>query len=126
MNKQWIYRNGERPFSVTEIKAPEGYTQYVSMSGNNIMRTHGIDGYTFFGPSNHDLIPYEPYADFKIDDEVYVRDYEEEDDQSWPAHWAGLDKDGRPTVFTHGCTSFTTSGGTVAFKFCEKAAPKED
>jgi hypothetical protein len=24
MNKQWIYRNGEKPFSVTEIKTPNG------------------------------------------------------------------------------------------------------
>ena len=124
MSKQWIYRNGEKPFSVTEIKAPEGYTQYVSMSGNNIMRTHGIDGYTFFGPSNHDLIPYEPYSDFKIDDKVYVTDFK--DGISQPAYWAGLDKHGKATAFIKGGTSFTRNKGDVnSWNFCEKAN-KED
>ena len=125
MNKQWIYRNGEKPFSVTEIKAPEGYTQYVSMSGNNIMRTHGIDGYTFFGPSNHDLIPYEPYSDFKIDDKVNCWD-DDNDELEW-GHFAGLDNHGKPTTFHKGGTSFTRSSiQRYSWNFCEKAAPTED
>ena len=98
--------------------------QYVSMSVNNQMRSHRTDGETYIGRCDYDLIPYEPYSDYVIDDKVYVKDYEEDGDP-WPCHFAGLDINGRPTVFCHGFSSFTTSGETVAFNFCEKA-DKED
>ena len=124
MNKQWIYRNGDKPFSVTEIAMPDGSMCLTSVQVQGFLRFHYSTGKVLEGSRELDLFPYEPYADFKIDDEVYVKDYEE-DNHPWPCHFAGLDEDGRPTVFCHGFSSFTTSGQTVAFNFCEKAN-KED
>jgi hypothetical protein len=124
MNKQWIYRNGEKPFSVTEIKSPFGASFYISMSSGGTLHNHFTSGINMGVITIYDLIPYEPYADFNIDDEVYVKDTEE-DNNPLPAHFARLDKDGKPTVFSHGCTSFTASNLTLAWNFCEKAN-KED
>jgi hypothetical protein len=125
MNKQWIYRNGEKPFSVTEIYAPNGDMKHISISRDNRMTTHNKNGLILedFGTA-YDLIPCEPYADFKIDDEVYVTDFKDGDPIQ--AHWSGLDEDGKPTTFINGGTSFTRSKEeTIYWKFCEKAK-KED
>jgi hypothetical protein len=125
MNKQWIYRNGEKPFSVTEIKSPFGGVQYVSVSSNNGVRIHDVTGEGFAAVhGSFDLIPYEPYSDFKIDDKVNVTDFKDGDPIQ--AHWSGLDEDGRATAFINGGTSFTRSKDeTIYWKFCEKAN-KED
>ncbi len=121
MSKQWTYRNGDKPFSVTEIVMTDGEVCYVSVTENEGIFIHQPDGKIMIRScSVYDLIPYEPYRGYVVDDKVYVKDYEE-DDQALPAHLAGLDKYGRPTVLTHGCTSFTTFGETVAFNFCVKA-----
>jgi hypothetical protein len=125
MNKQWIYRNGEKPFSVTEIKTPNGEIFFTSAKNDGDIFIHnptgGIRHYS--GDHSLDLIPYEPYADFKIDDKVYVKDVES-DMNPMPGHFAGLNENGQPTTFLGGCTSFTCSG-TIRWNFCEKAK-KED
>jgi hypothetical protein len=120
MNKQWIYRKGEKPFSVTEIYAPNGDMKHISISKDNRMITHNKNGLILedFGGA-YDLIPYDPYADFKIDDKVYVKDAEH-DNNPMPGHFAGLNENGQPTTFLGGCTSFTCSG-TIRWNFCEKA-----
>jgi hypothetical protein len=128
MNKQWIYRNGEKPFSVTEITSPEGRLFYVSMSLNGSVHLHNHDGTaSFYGNSDKQLIPYEPYADFKIDDKVYASD-EENDPTPLARHFAGLSEDGRPTTFNSGRTSFTKAAerDVMSWKFCKKAEPKQD
>jgi hypothetical protein len=118
MNKQWIYRNGDKPFSVTEIKMPNGSTQYTSVTKEGGMRWHSNDGEGF--DHKHDLIPYEPYADFKIDDEVHC--WNDENGIVTSAHFSGLNSKGRPTTFTMGGTSFTRHSLQVnAWIFCEKA-----
>jgi hypothetical protein len=125
MNNQWMYRNGERPFSVTEIYAPAGYHQYVSVNDDSCMRIHDTDGTAFIGSSLYDLIPYEPYADFKINDEVHCWN-DAGNGIITSGHFAGLNSEGRPTAFTMGGTSFTRHSLQVnAWFFCEKAK-KED
>jgi hypothetical protein len=126
MNKQWIYRNGDKPFSVTEVTSPEGRLFYVSMSLNGSVHLHNHDGTaSFYGNSDKQLIPYEPYADFEINDKVYGRDDELDDSEG--GHFAGLTDDGRPTTFHNGGTSFTRyPHQRTAWNFCEKIAPKED
>jgi hypothetical protein len=122
MDKQWIYRNGDKPFSVTELELPNGEVQYVSVSNLGGMRFHPNNGKVFNGTGKYDLIPYEPYNDYEIDDEVYASDYESGIGN--PAHWAGLDEDGRPTTFIEGGTSFTRiEGETISWTFCKKAKP---
>jgi hypothetical protein len=124
MNKQWIYRNGDKPFSVTEIESPLGDSILLSMSYCGGVSIHNTDGRNHLGHSI-DLIPYEPYASFKIDDEVYSWDITECVKQ--PGHFSGLSKDGKPTTFFDGGTSFTKNKSERnEWNFCEKAAPKED
>jgi hypothetical protein len=123
MNKQWIYRNGEKPFSVTEIELPNGNVRLLSVSNNGVLRDYFCDGLQKqLLIHEYDLIPYEPYADFKIDDKVYVWDFK--GGVKMAAHWSGLNQNGQPTVFLGGCTSFTEHG-TNSWNFCEKAN-KED
>ena len=124
MNKQWIYRNGDKPFSVTEIVMTDGEVCYVSVTENEGIFIHQPDGKIMIRScSVYDLIPYEPYADFKIDDEVNVTDFKDNDPIQ--AHWSGLDENGKPTTFAGGKTSFTSSEDDQLYvwNFCQKAAP---
>jgi hypothetical protein len=124
MNKQWIYRNGEKPFSVIEITSPEGRLFYVSMSFYGMAHFHNHDGTSnCYCANRRDLIPYEPYADFKIDDKVYVKDTAHQYQQIC-GHFAGVNENGQPTTFINGRTSFT-GAEAVRWNFCEKAK-KED
>jgi hypothetical protein len=128
MNKQWIYRNGDKPFSVTEIAMPDGSMCFTSVQVQGFLRFHYGTGKVLEGSRDLDLFPYEPYADFKIDDKVNV--WDDEDDLVTSGHFAGVNKNGQPATFTNGRTSFTGSG-TNSWNFCEKAfcekrAPKED
>jgi hypothetical protein len=127
MNKQWIYRNGEKPFSVTEIVMTDGEVCYVSVTENEGIFIHQPDGKIMIRScSVYDLIPYEPYGDYEIDDEVYASD-KENDQNNLPRHFAGLNGEGKPTTFDGGQTSFTTSieRYVSSWNFCEKAN-KED
>jgi hypothetical protein len=125
MNKQWIYRNGEKPFSVTQIELPDGDTVLLSVSKIGVIRNHFSSGNEIFSEDNqHYLIPYEPYADFKIDDEV--NSWDDENGEVGCGHFAGLDMNGKPTTFHNGGTSFTRhSSQRYSWNFCEKAN-KED
>ena len=129
MNKQWIYRNGDKPFSVTEIELPSGKLQYISVSELGGLRVHSYKGVVFTGNGNfdlhsYDLIPYEPYSDYVIDDEV--NGWDDEDNLVTSGHFAGLTEDGKPTTFHLGGTSFTRHLlQRDAWNFCEKA-DKED
>jgi hypothetical protein len=123
MSKQWIYRNGDKPFGVAKIELPDGGVSYVSVTKSGRLVTHRPNGtLQAFANDGFDLIPYEPYSDYELDDKVYVTDYES--GIGIPAHWAGLDEDGRPTTFIEGGTSFTRmEGETVSWTFCKKAKP---
>jgi hypothetical protein len=124
MNKQWIYQNGEKPFSVTEIESPLGDSILLSMSYCGGVSIHNTDGKNHLGHPL-DLIPYEPYSEFKIDDTV--NGWDDESGEVTSGHFAGLTLDGKPTMFAFGGTSFTRYyHQRIAFNFCEKAAPKKD
>ncbi|MFT6835097.1 MAG: hypothetical protein ACJA0H_001131, partial [Francisellaceae bacterium] len=98
MNKQWIYRNGEKPFSVTEIKKPRTNDfLFIAVDDDSYITHHNKNGLRLnvVGHDPFDLILYEPYADFKMDDKVNVTDFKDGD--PIPAHWSGLDENGRAT-----------------------------
>jgi hypothetical protein len=59
MNKQWIYRNGQHPFSVTEIEGTNGQVRYASITKDNTLKGHypGGQNSNLF-KSGYDLIPY--------------------------------------------------------------------
>ena len=125
MNKQWIYRNGEKPFSVTEIVMTDGEVCYVSVTENEGIFIHQSDGKIMIRScSVYDLIPYEPYSDYEIDDKVYVKDTSAYKYQQVCGHFAGVNKNGQPTTFVDGRTSFTEKE-TLHWLYCEKAN-KED
>jgi hypothetical protein len=129
MNKQWIYRNGEKPFSVTEIVMPDGEIFFTSVRKDGYLFNHNpAGGLRHYSVNNSfDLIPYEPYSDFKIDDAVYVSNSKIVGRET-PRHFAGLSDDGRPVAFPGGLTSFThkpSDCGLITWQFCEKAS-KED
>jgi hypothetical protein len=125
MNKQWIYRNGDKPFSVTEIVMTDGEVCYVSVTENEGIFIHQPDGKIMIRSSSvYDLIPYEPYSDYEIDDEVNCWDISEDIKQL--GHFGGLSNNGKPTAFFDGGTSFTKNKfERNEWNFCEKAK-KED
>jgi hypothetical protein len=125
MSKQWIYRNGDKPFSVTEIVMPGGEMRYVSATKSHGLRTHRTDGSILaHGYNELDLIPYEPYSDYEIDDKVNC--WDDDNGKVESGHFAGLMPDGKPTTFQLGGTSFTRHNLQIhVWNFCEKAN-KED
>jgi hypothetical protein len=64
----------------------------------------------------NDLIEVSPYADFKIDDKVFVWD---EKEYKVKRHFAGISELGEPLTWRDGLTSFTTNEKT-AWNNCEK------
>ena len=131
MSKQWIYRNGDKPFSVTEIVMTDGEVCYVSVTENEGIFIHQPDGKIMIRScSVYDLIPYEPYSDYEINDNVHCWN-DKGNGIVTSGHFAGLNNEGRPTTFTMGGTSFTRhSLDRYVWNFCEKAfcekAKKED
>jgi hypothetical protein len=120
MNKQWIYRNGDKPFSVTEIVMPDGSMCFTSVHVQGFLMLHYSSGKVLEVSRDLDLIPYEPYSDYVIDDEFYVTDFK--DGISQPAYWAGLDQHGKAAFFINGGTSFTRNKDqTIYWKYFEKA-----
>jgi hypothetical protein len=126
MSKQWIYRNGDTPFSVTAIEIPDGEVCYVSVTKSGTLVTHRPNGTLWaYSEDGYDLIPYEPYKDYVLNDVCLVTDYK--GDLGNLAHWAGLDEEGRPTTYIEGGTSFTRrKDETVYWKYCKKIPPTKN
>ena len=74
-------------------------------------------------PSANDLILPEDYSSYKIDEPVMVRDY---DSQTWDRrHFAGV-KNGKPTVWLRGYTSWTNDEPDVStWNQCRRPTPEE-
>lgn len=69
--------------------------------------TCDLNGIVYSGSreSEYDLIEVSPYADFKIDDKVLVRN---ENTASWKKrYFAGVSADGNPLTFNDGATSWS-------------------
>ena len=71
----------------------------------------------------YDLILPEDYSTYKIDEPVMVRDY---DSQTWDRrHFAGV-KNGKPTAWLLGYTSWTNDEPDVrTWKQCRRPTPEE-
>ena len=76
--------------------------------------------------TTHRLIEVSPYADWKIDDKILVTNNLTGDTRWYKRHFAGLGKDGQPTAFADGKTSWSDAGqpGT-AWNFAKKPEAQE-
>jgi hypothetical protein len=75
-------------------------------------------------PHNYDLVEVTPFADFKIDDPVFVSD----DRINWhQRHFAGVIENGVPTTWSQGKTSFSSNGTgqRTGWEFCVKDDPRK-
>lgn len=72
----------------------------------------------------YDLIEVSPYADFKVDEPVMVRDA---DSQPWQRrYFAKVDVDGNPTTWCDCATSWSVEGGAVIWwNQCRRPTPEE-
>ena len=109
MDKKYRYRNGG-PATILTVNRPTSMSMcVVSMDEKGHLHTHTKAGH--FYPGNYtnndqrDLIEIVPYADFKIDDPVMVR--ENPTDKWTKRHFAGVSKNGKPTAFINGFSKFT-------------------
>jgi hypothetical protein len=123
MNKQWIYRNGDEPFSVTQIEMPNGEIFLTSVTKAGAIFHHNPPGdrVNYSVDYSFDLIPYEPYSDYKNGDKVYVHDG---DNLPIAAYFRGLNASGDPLTYPNGTSPFTwrtLDGDMTPWDYCEKA-----
>ena len=76
------------------------------------------------GESDMDLVEVSPYEDFKIDEPVMVRDFE---NQSWAKRYFAGVNNGKPSVWCAGATSWSSESNEdfVYWKFCRRPTPEE-
>ena len=129
MDKKYRYRNGGRATILT-VNRPTSMSMYVvSMDEKGHLHTHTKAGH--FYPGNYtnndqrDLIEIVPYADFKIDDPVMVR--EDPTDKWTKRHFAGIAKNGLPLAFMDGFSKFTNTNifNPVEWKECRHPTEEE-
>lgn len=121
MGKKYRTRTG-LPARVIATDVKDSIYRVVALVGKDVERVYH---YTTTGhslPSSQhgdDLVEVSPYEDFKIDDKVLVRDYENEE---WnKRYFAGISADGLALAFVDGQTSWSSSGGTAKWGCCIKA-----
>jgi hypothetical protein len=93
---------------------------------NSAVTTWDREGHYIGSHSPMSLVEVNPYEDFKIDDPVMVRDYNE-------GHWfcryfAGINKEGNPTTWWNGTTSWTAKeecSDIVSWSYCRKPTADE-
>jgi hypothetical protein len=82
------------------------------------------------GPHKYDLVEVSPYHDWKIDEKVWYLSTSllDQGQQRWRAgHFAGVDEEGRPTVWDTGRTSHTgleTWGRLVEIRRASEFTPQ--
>lgn len=79
------------------------------------------DGYFYnnTAPSEHDLVEYTPFADFKTDDKVLASD----DGNTWYRRYFSHENDGVPYTFPYGATSFSfeaSRNAKTSWRYCKK------
>jgi hypothetical protein len=70
--------------------------------------------------SGLDLIEVSPYEDWKIDDKVLVWDDAWDYGVTQKGYFGGLNKNGAPTAFLNGCTSWSTEDRAVCYDNIER------
>ena len=101
-----------------------GVYPVVSLCASGVALMHRANGTQPFD-ERFNLIEVGPYADFKIDEKVMVRDLE---GRNWVfAHFARVDEAGRPTAFRDGKTSWTSTlpRYTESFVECRRPTAEE-
>lgn len=93
----------------------------VTTNGYEEIRAYSKTGQYFIDEESAlDLIEVQPWDDFKVDDPVLVRDYE---DEEWKKrYFAGVSDKGKPLTFPLGCTSWSSEEVNVrhGWNYCKK------
>ena len=101
----------------------------VKKPGKWPVAAHGLDGslghFTadgFHASTGAKLVEVIPYADFKIDDPVMVRD----DSCEWEsAHFCGVNHDGLVMTWRDGTTQWTADGAVYLWQECRRPTAEE-
>lgn len=107
INKKYKTRSGKE-IKIYEIYEDEIHGAYLD-NGKWDHQSWELDGSYFYCDKESclDLIEVKPYEDFKIDDKVLVWD-DEQDDEPYQQHFAGINNNGFPQTWEAGRTSFST------------------
>jgi len=110
----------------TDKKHPV-YTVVALIKAENIdiLETFTSEGKCFKNksPSSYDLIELTPYDDFKIDDKVLVSNASTNPKYMYKGYFAGVTKEGLPTTWVSGLTSFTADNSflnRIEWNYCIK------
>lgn len=83
---------------------------------------HKINDGTAWNGRDLDLIEVSPYEDFKKDDKVMVRDYE---DFTWNKRYFAYEKAGKVYCFENGQDSWTSDNQVTSWNYCRKPTQEE-
>lgn len=119
MDKKYRTRNGES-IRILCIDGPNKQYPVIVIRNNKSITIYTHDGHftIFQTPHMHDLVEISPYETWEIDKKVWVKF--EHDNMFYPRHFAGLDTNNAPTVFTNGCTSHTTKNKTYPIEITDQ------
>ena len=123
MNKKYRTRNGIKVNRVLCVDGIEKiYPVVAELEDGRVYRYTNSGQYYASNRVDLDLVEISPYEDFKIDDPVMVKN----NATFWEkAHFAGVSPEGKPMVYTHGKTSWSTGGCTRVWEYCRKPAAEE-
>lgn len=110
INKQYRTVSGNK-VEILKVEVANLYWSVAALitspTGVQYLETYHDDGRVRLDkqPSQHDLVELSPFDQFKIDDLVMVRDY---DNEPWNhRYFAGVDEKGRAKAWKNGQTSWT-------------------
>ena len=97
--------------------------RHTTNSGDVIIMLEADGRWTGTDDNPIDLIEISPYDDYKVDDPVMVS----HDGELWfRRHFAGVDKDGNPTAFDRGATSWSKPEyAPTRWEYCRRPTPEE-
>lgn len=107
-------------FTILTVTKP-GIRPVAGYKPDGSICSFNLDG--SLGNSYLKLVEVSPYADFKIDEPVMVRD---DNDQEWHRrHFAGVSIDGRASAWNNGATRWSTGHRPTVWNQCRRPTAEE-
>jgi hypothetical protein len=123
MSKKYRTVSG-KPVELLAVNANVDSSYNVIGICNGSVATWDKEGHYIGSHSAMSLVEISEYDDFKVDDPVMVRDYFEDD---WEKrYFAGINKEGKPTTFVDGSTSWSNSScPALSWNYCRNPTAEE-